>query len=72
MPPSLSAYENQVNKFRQTAELLAETASAPTLVPCTTLFERPCKMGSKFHALAYPGGVLQFIGFYDSVLQIHE
>ena len=72
MPPSLSAYENQVNKFRQTGELLAETASVPVGVPCTTVFERPCIMGKKFHALAYPGGILQFIGFYDAVMQIHE
>jgi len=67
MPPSLSAYENQVNKFQQTRQLLQEMAPAPVLLPCFTIFRRPCKMGIRLTALAYPLGALQFIGFYDDL-----
>ena len=65
MPPPLSAYENQVNKFQQTRQILQELAPAPVLLPCVTIFRRPCKFGRKLVALVYPRGALQFVGFYD-------
>ena len=72
MPPSLSAYDNQVNKFQQTRELLQELDNIPVAVPCFTLFPRSCRNGSKFLAFAYPAGRLQYIGLWDNLNDLHE
>lgn len=67
MAAGLSAYANQVNKFTQTRELLHSIAPAPVLLPCFTIFRRPCKFGVKLVALVYPRGALQFVGFFDDL-----
>lgn len=72
MPPPLSAYENLVLKRAELRSLQFQPGNVPTATPCFTIFPGRCKMGSKFKAFAFPGGSLQFIGFYDDVAAIHD